>query len=73
MTDNQSTSYMHSYDYNDMVCEDSKRAAVKAIKQETYCNNLNSYYRQDSSDYKAVSNNNKTKAELDIKYSKYIK
>lgn len=56
-----------------MVCEDSKRAAVKAIKQETYCNNLNSYYRQDSSDYKAVSNNNKTKAELDIKYSKYIK
>ncbi|MGR5061990.1 hypothetical protein [Photobacterium sp. DNB22_13_2] len=72
MTDKKNVSYGYSYSYNDMVCEDSKRATAKEMKQETYSNNLRSYYKQDSSDYKAVSNNKKTKAELDEKYSKYM-
>ncbi|EHU4977829.1 TPA: hypothetical protein ACN311_002378 [Vibrio parahaemolyticus] len=69
MSSNTNNSY--SYSYQDMVCEDSKRATDNALKQENYSKNINSYYRQDSSDFKAVSKNNKSKAQLDEKYAKY--
>ncbi|MCD9554674.1 hypothetical protein GLP31_19600 [Photobacterium carnosum] len=61
----------YSYNYNDMVCDDSKHAVAKEINSQNYARNMNSYYKQDSSDFKAIANKNKSKEELDRKYAKY--
>ncbi|RXJ70650.1 hypothetical protein CS022_22550 [Veronia nyctiphanis] len=65
MTDNQKKTSEKS--------DDDSKVALRAIKRENYMKNIESFYNQDSSDFRAIRNNNKTKDDLDKKYKSYTR